>query len=140
MVPRMQLPFLSALLVVTGTRFTACFAFLLPPAARSLTTGVILDEHNAPPTEGSRRTVGSVEARWVVARRQSKDGESASGDHAAGTTVDIFEALMAGDVPGVKEYVEAGGDCSVRDSIGERDRNRERWAEGGREMGRGRGR
>lgn len=35
-------------------------------------------------------------------------------------TKDIFEALMTGDMAAVKEYVDAGGDCSVKDSIGER--------------------
>ena len=43
------------------------------------------------------------------------------GDDAAkeGVSIDIFDALMSGDVAAVKEYVNAGGDCSVRDSIGE---------------------
>lgn len=31
---------------------------------------------------------------------------------------EIFEALMAGDLAGVEAYVDAGGDCSVRDAIG----------------------
>lgn len=31
----------------------------------------------------------------------------------------IFETLMAGDIAGVEEYVRSGGDCNVRDSIGE---------------------
>lgn len=31
---------------------------------------------------------------------------------------DIFDALMAGDDGGVSAYVDAGGDCSVRDAIG----------------------
>lgn len=31
----------------------------------------------------------------------------------------IFEALMAGDIAGVEEYVRSGGDCNGRDSIGE---------------------
>lgn len=31
----------------------------------------------------------------------------------------IFESLMAGDIAGVEEYVRSGGDCNVRDSIGE---------------------
>lgn len=31
---------------------------------------------------------------------------------------DIFDALMAGDYAGVDEYIDAGGDCSVKDTIG----------------------
>lgn len=31
---------------------------------------------------------------------------------------EIFEALMAGDIAGVDAYVDAGGDCGVRDAIG----------------------
>lgn len=36
-----------------------------------------------------------------------------------GVSIDVFDALMSGDVAAVKEYVNAGGDCSVQDSIGE---------------------
>lgn len=36
---------------------------------------------------------------------------------------DIFEALMAGDKAGVEAYVNAGGDCGVRDAIGNLNMN-----------------
>lgn len=47
------------------------------------------------------------------------DGTAAAADGGgSGAGVSIFETVMAGDVAGIEEYVQAGGDCMVQDSIG----------------------
>lgn len=42
--------------------------------------------------------------------------------------MDIFDALQAGDMAFVTEYVRGGGDCSVQDSIGQ-EREIHTWRE-----------
>lgn len=46
------------------------------------------------------------------------EGEGSSAGPSGGGSGDIFDALMAGDMDFITKYVEAGGDCSVQDSIG----------------------
>eukprot|EP00752_Nemacystus_decipiens_P012595 g11155.t1 len=63
--------------------------------------------------------------RVFAARRPSRVplGAAAGGGDGAGqfggVSVDIFDALTAGDMTFVTEYVQGGGDCSVQDSIGD---------------------
>lgn len=69
-------------------------------------------------SSGSRSSSSS--SRRVFARRPSFElgaAEGADGEEFGGS-VDIFDALTAGDMAFVTEYVQAGGDCSVQDSIG----------------------
>lgn len=47
------------------------------------------------------------------------EGGEGGGGGGATETKDVFEALMTGDMAAVIEYVDAGGDCSIKDSIGE---------------------
>lgn len=46
------------------------------------------------------------------------DASVSVGTGPSGSSADVFEALMAGDMAFVTEYVQSGGDCNIQDSIG----------------------
>ncbi|CAN0366495.1 unnamed protein product [Pylaiella littoralis] len=47
------------------------------------------------------------------------DASVSVGTGPSGSSADVFEALMAGDMAFVTEYVQSGGDCNIQDSIGD---------------------
>ena len=129
---------------------SSCLAFFLPAATRSTASTRSPAAAAAAAAAGSRslkaRVSSSVGRRGdlgssssnircsvigggqrVFARRCACCALEAAGGgdgEQFGGSVDIFDALTAGDMAFVTEYVKAGGDCSVQDSIGQ---ERERW-------------
>lgn len=126
--------------------FTSCLAFLLPtarvvsrtrsPGGRGLKVHLpsSLGRHaelgHSGSGSGSRfissssssnTNSGSTYSRRVAHRRSCFELRAAEGADGGGFggSVDIFDALTAGDMAFVTEYVQGGGDCSVQDSIGE---------------------
>lgn len=144
----MKAVFAAALL---GSSSTSCLAFLLPAATRSTAAstrspaaaaagGRSLKAHFSS-SVGRRGDIGSSStsrcsgissSRRVFAGRSCVALGAAEGAGDAGGvgggSVDIFDALTAGDMAFVTEYVQAGGDCSVQDSIGQqKDRERQTY-------------
>lgn len=103
---------LAGVLLLLGCTLPSCEAFVLP-SARSISAASIATASLKSPISGGRTL--------HRARRTSDRLRAGHSDEAAkeGASIDVFDALMSGDVAAVKEYVNAGGDCSVKDSIGD---------------------
>lgn len=118
---------LLLILACSSEQYTSpCVAFLLPaiakPVARSRTAPSAVVTHRCKSVSSSSSS--SKHAGFSQVPSLSFSALAASGDGAdagpSGSSADIFDALMAGDMDFVTEYVKSGGDCSVQDSIGER--------------------
>ncbi|CAB1104931.1 unnamed protein product [Ectocarpus sp. CCAP 1310/34] len=119
---------LLLLLLLGSERYTpSCLGFSLSvaptsavrsPAARPVTAPV---GRYGKSSSSCRVDVSCVRGRTcsALAAFGEGEGEGSSAGPSAGGSGDIFDALMAGDMDFVTKYVEAGGDCSVQDSIGD---------------------
>ena len=94
------------LLIAVGAMSVSCCGSFLLSTPRAMTSG--------PSGALTRRLIVATTARSPLTTRVQAGGESDSQEPPP-----IFDALMAGDIAGVEEYVRSGGDCNVRDSIGE---------------------
>ena len=110
---------LAGVLLLLGCTLPPCEAFVLP-AARSISAASIATASLKSPISGGRTL---YRTSHTPDRLRAGHGDGAAKE---GVSIDVFDALMSGDVAAVKEYVNAGGDCSVQDSIGERMNKRGR--------------
>lgn len=106
---------MAGILLLLGCTLPSCAAFILP-SARSISAASIATASLKSPISGGRTPRASHTPDRLRAGLRAGHGDDAAKE---GVSIDIFDALMSGDVAAVKEYVNAGGDCSVRDSIGE---------------------
>lgn len=103
---------LAGVLLLLRFTLPSCEAFVLP-SGRSLSAASIATASLKSPISGGRTLYRTSQTSDHL-RAGHSDGASQEG-----ISIDVFDALMSRDVAAVKEYVNAGGDCSVQDSIGE---------------------
>eukprot|EP00904_Undaria_pinnatifida_P005573 jgi/Undpi1/2145/HiC_scaffold_12.g05531.m1 len=111
----MKVPMIDTLgvLLLLGCTLPLCTAFLLP-SARPISAAIFATSSLKSPRSGGRTLLSRAGHASDRPRASHVDGAAQEG-----VSIDIFDALMSGNVDAVKEYVNAGGDCSVRDSIGD---------------------